>query len=209
MSIRIRNLSLSPGNKPLFNSLRADFPKGKIHALCGPNGSGKSQLLDAIAGIRQQYPEQIMWDTVALQTDQVAYIEQRARLYNNMTGKDYLKFLGLYHGGLSDSLLRAFDLPLELSLDTYSYSMIYKLRLIGALGEDKDVVLLDEPFACMDDDSIAITRNLLHEFIDKQKVFVIAVSTTSHLQDCCDSLHILQKGRIEESSISKTFSYTQ
>lgn len=203
MSIRIRNLDLSPGNKPLFSRFCADFQKGKIHALCGANGSGKSQLLDAIAGIRQQYPEQIMWDAVALLPDQVAYAEQRGHLYNNMTGRDYLKFLGVYHGGISDDLLNAFSLPFEMSLDSYSFAMLRQLQLIGALAEDKPVTLLDEPFAGMDEGAIASIKNVLPGFITPHKLILLCVSRQSEIKDCCDVFHLLQNGKLNQPVLTR------
>lgn len=204
MSIRIRNLDLSSGSKPLLTRFRADFTKGKIHALCGPNGSGKSLLFDAIAGMPQQYPEQIMWESFALLPTQVAYAEQRARLYNNMTGIDYLKFLGVYHGGLSDELLEAFTLPFERPLDSYSFAMLRQLQLIGALAEDKPVILLDEPFAGMDAAATETIKRLLRHCIRPHNVIVLAVSQSSEIRDCCDAIHFLGQGRLEEMQLHPT-----
>jgi len=50
MSLEIKNLSVSIGEKPILKDLCLTVPKGQVHAIMGPNGTGKSTLAKALAG---------------------------------------------------------------------------------------------------------------------------------------------------------------
>ncbi|MCB9798139.1 Fe-S cluster assembly ATPase SufC [Candidatus Nomurabacteria bacterium] len=50
MSLEVKKLAVSVGDKEIFSNLSLEVKPGEVHAIMGPNGSGKSTLANAIAG---------------------------------------------------------------------------------------------------------------------------------------------------------------
>ncbi|MBI5452494.1 ABC transporter ATP-binding protein [Candidatus Gottesmanbacteria bacterium] len=50
MSLKIKNLSVSLGEKQILKDISLEIKPGTIHAIMGPNGSGKSTLAQALMG---------------------------------------------------------------------------------------------------------------------------------------------------------------
>ncbi len=49
--LKIKDLSLRLGDKPILKNISIDFWEGHIHAVLGPNGAGKSTLAHTIMGL--------------------------------------------------------------------------------------------------------------------------------------------------------------
>jgi len=67
MSIQIRDLSFSYGQKPIFEHLDLEIQRGEILAILGPNGAGKTTLLNLIAGLATPKTGTISYDDLPRQ----------------------------------------------------------------------------------------------------------------------------------------------
>ncbi len=196
MSLRIRELSLKADRQTLLENQSIDFRPGLIYTITGCNGSGKTMLLDAIAEGSPRYTDTIMWQAYDIDASMVAYAEQRARLYNNMTGNDYLRFLGAQYAILAEDLRRAFGLPFDLPTDKLSFGQMRQLQIIGALAEDRPVTLIDEPFAAMCGPARATLQEALRNYVSPQKVIILAMANEEEAAAFGDEVLKLENGKL-------------
>jgi branched-chain amino acid transport system ATP-binding protein len=50
-ALRLENLTVARGGRPVVHDVSLDIPPGEVTALLGPNGAGKSSLVLAVAGV--------------------------------------------------------------------------------------------------------------------------------------------------------------
>lgn len=164
MGVQLHNVSLRyPGTDLVIDSLSTDIHDGEFIAVLGASGCGKSSLLNMIAGLLQPTSG---W--LEVPEDGAAFMFQDANLLPWLSASENinlaLKLGGFPKAGRDErvrSLLQLVQLdqaghkkPHELS-----GGMRQRVALARALAQDRQVLLMDEPFAALD----AITRDMLHE----------------------------------------------
>lgn len=135
---------------------------GQIVCLLGPNGSGKTTLIRCLAGIAAPDHGDILFDEAEFRRDR---LDLRKRIYlmpdfpfmfwEHSIARNIAIILRLYDAdgdGVENrvlELLRDFDLlPLALRpVHSLSRGQLYKAGLVAMLAADREVWLLDEPFA--------------------------------------------------------------
>src|SRR5439155_16643396 len=86
------------------DSLDLEVRPGEIFGLLGPNGSGKSTALRLLLGFlrptsgRAWIAGHDCWHDSVLARRQVGYLPGELRLYENMTGRQLVRFLGKLRG---------------------------------------------------------------------------------------------------------------
>ncbi len=148
-SLSLRRARLSYEGRVLFDGLDADFAAGRTTCLLGPSGVGKTTLLKALAGLADVgsavAPMRVAWmaqdDLLCPWLDAIG----------NVT-------LGASLRGESADLSRAIELLGDVGLGARAGAKPYELSggqrqrvaLARTLYEDREVVLMDEPFAGLD-----------------------------------------------------------
>ncbi|MDQ4501688.1 ABC transporter ATP-binding protein [Sinomonas sp. ASV322] len=164
MTVLLENLGKRFGDgAPVLDGVNATIHTGEFVALLGASGCGKSTLLNIIAGL-----ERPSAGALEVPADGAAFMFQDAALYPWLTARGNvelaLKLRGVDKAERRSRATELLDLvhlgeaadkrPHELS-----GGMRQRVALARALSQDREVLLMDEPFAALD----AITRDLLHE----------------------------------------------
>lgn len=156
-SLALDRVSLAYDNGPTaLDGVTADFPAGSFTALVGPSGCGKSSLLKLLAGLQRPTAGSV---TTAPQVD-IGFVFQEPALmgwrsvYDNINLP--LKIAGLPAADAASRTqealalvgleARAEALPRELS-----GGMKMRVSLARALAKRPPVLLMDEPFAALDE----------------------------------------------------------
>jgi thiamine transport system ATP-binding protein len=178
---------------------------GQITAIRGTSGAGKSTLLDLIAGFLMPASGRIRLDGTDItplppEARPVSILFQSETLFDHLSAARNVA-LGLPHPDPArvQSALAEVDLPnigAQIAA-TLSGGQKQRVALARTLLRDKPVLLLDEPFSALDDESRAATRALVRLLTLKHKWATLLV--THHADDIAavaDRVYLLQNGAL-------------
>lgn len=176
---KISRLSKSFGELPVLHKVSMELESGHIYCLMGASGSGKTTLLRILLGLERQDAGEVN----GLEHSRMAAVFQEDRLCEGFTPLDNV----LLAAGrdLTPSMARAELcklLPEEsLSRPVYTLSGGMKRRtaVCRALLADSDVVLMDEPFTGLDEE----TKHRVIEYIKEMTVGKLLLISTHQEED--------------------------
>lgn len=137
----------------------------------GPNGAGKTTLLRAIVGLVP-----IARGTRAVRGSML-YIGHRPQLLRALTARENLSFLSRFRGdaGAVEIALERWGLGAEdRPVERLSSGQRRRAALARLDSEDTDVVLLDEPFAELDEEAGALLRAAIARACDRGTAVLLA-----------------------------------
>jgi len=168
--VEFHNLTLGYEMHPAVHHLQGQILSGDLLAVIGPNGGGKSTLLKGLMEEIRPLGGKIIWPQGR---PKLAYLPQRARLDLDFPLR-VADFVSLGHWpkrgafaaiksidkqavqqALKEVGLAGFD---KQSLDSLSGGQLQRVLFARLLLEDAPLILLDEPFAAVDE---ATTTDLL------------------------------------------------
>ena len=174
-AIELHDLTLGYDRHPAVHHLSLRIAPGSLLALVGPNGAGKSTLIKALAGELRP----ISGTLHGLAGPRIAWLPQHSELDRSfpVTVRDMVA-LGLWHRvgafgrftaehrRLCDEALAAVGLMgfEQRSLDTLSGGQLQRALFARLILQDAPVVLLDEPFAAVDNRTTTDLLALLHRW---------------------------------------------
>jgi ABC-2 type transport system ATP-binding protein len=206
MLLHTDNLTKDYGRHRALDQLSMTVAAGEVFGLLGPNGSGKSTALRLMLGFLRPTAGTATiaghdcWHDSVAARGQVAYLPGELRLYENMTGRDLLRFLGQLRGQTNpakqERLAARFDIDLDRPLSQMSSGMKRKVALLQVMVPETPLLILDEPTNTLD----PTMRDVLLDQIRQARAQGQAVLFSSHVltevEQVCDRVGILQRGRL-------------
>ena len=187
--IELRNVSKSYKNNYLFDNLSYTFENGKKYLITGVNGAGKSVLLKMIVGYALPTRGQIVIDEMIL-GEKNDFIQNAGvsidapQFLNQLTGMENLLELASIRQVLSKEdiiqLADILNLDLYKKYKTYSLGMRQKLRIIQAIMEKPDYLILDEPFDGLDTDSKEKVKYLIDSYKEINPKLTLIFTSHDH-----------------------------
>ncbi len=173
------------GHAPLEFSLEAK--PGEVTAISGVSGSGKSTLLDLIAGFLTPVSGTMTLDGRDLlplppESRPVSILFQSETLFEHLSAARTVSRgvplgtparKGQSRVGLGEVGLRGIE---RQRASTLSGGQKQRVALARTLLRDRPILLLDEPFSALDDETRASTRALVRELTEKRGWHTILVS---------------------------------
>ena len=210
-AIRIRNLRKNYGSKAAVDGLDLEVPRGSFFGFLGPNGAGKTTTIRMLMGLAPPTSGEIELLGLpmphrALDIKQrIGLVPDESLLFDNLTGGEYLEFVGrMYALDRPTARRRAVELLELFELDTasrkliseYSKGMRKRVAMAAALIHRPELFLMDEPFEGVD----AVGARLMKELLLDQVRHGATIFLTSHVLEVverlCDRVAIIHDGKL-------------
>jgi len=208
---RLDRVSKLFGTFAALRQVSIDLAPGRCYVLVGENGAGKSTLLRILAGlVRPSH------GTVRVFFDdrepagfepremraRIGYMSHAPMLYDELTASENLSYFGslyrprpcltpaeaLRHVGLDPDLNRL--------VGQYSQGMRQRTSLARVLLPQPDLLLLDEPFSNMDQESAQQMVALLAGFLESGRTIVLTTHQRQMAAPIADWILTLHAGRL-------------
>ena len=203
----------------LFGAVRAvdnlslRVPEGRFYGFLGPNGAGKSTtikmltgLLASSAGTMRILGEDLADEERAREVKRrVGVVPENLALFDNLTGREFLTFIGRMHGlplatirercGELLGMMSLAEEDKKLTLE-YSHGMKKKLALAAALLPDPDLLFLDEPFEGVDAVASRVLRDTLKRAVKRGATVFLTSHVLEIVERLCTDVGIIARGSL-------------
>mgnify|MGYP001387157376 CR=1 FL=1 len=179
--IKVTDLQMIRGNKPICQVPALEIQPHHKFGIVGTNGSGKTTLLRIIAGLEHDFKGTMH---CSLPQNQIGFVHQHPYLFKGTVNENVLYGIRSMTTDDRDALVQQMLESLKIqhltnrSCQQLSGGEQRRVALARSLIRQPKLLLLDEPFADLDDEGIETTCNILGNLT--QTTILISSPTTIH-----------------------------
>lgn len=216
--LKIEKLVKAYGDKLVLHGIDLEIKPGEIYGFIGKNGAGKTTTIKCVMGLLDYDQGNIFINGMDTKKDPLAckqisaYIPDNPRLYEFLTGAEYINFVADIYGVSEEDrmdrtlrLAKVFDLKEDLGskISSYSHGMKQKLAIIAALVHDPKLLILDEPFVGLDPTATHFLKELFQEMVANGAAIFFSTHVLEVAQNLCHKIAIIKDGRIVKEGATK------
>lgn len=206
MMLELKNISKKFKNEQILENINVKFKKNKIYAIVGRNGSGKSVLLKIICGMYSPTTGEVLFDgedyikKYGVPKNTRASIE-KPDFISELSGFENLNLLARIQNKITkQEILESLEKvnlieEKDKLFSKYSQGMKQKLAFAQVIMELPEIMIFDEPFNGMDDES---TKKLRNELVNlkKDRIIIIATHYNEDIKDIADEVYKIENKKI-------------
>lgn len=207
MDVILKSVSKVINHTAVLDDISCRFTSGNIYGVVGRNGSGKTMLLRTIAGLLIPTSGTVVIDEKRLHKDisfppNLGLIIEKPEFLSYLTGFENLKQIAAIKKVVSDETIKeymklfALDPTSKHTMRKYSLGMKQKIGIIQALMENPDILVLDEPFNALDEQSVLLLRKLLLQRKEEGKLIIITSHNKEDIETICNEVIFLKNGKM-------------
>lgn len=202
--LSIDKLSKHYGRIKAVDGISLTVPRGSVFGILGPNGSGKTTTLGMVLDVIQPNGGAFSWfeshrGPKALQ--RIGAILEHPNFFTYLSGEDNLKIVADIKRVPQARVGEVLEL-VQLSeragskFKTYSLGMKQRLAIAGAMLNEPEVLVLDEPTNGLDPQGIAQVRDLIRSIASQGVTILLASHLLDEVEKVCTHVAVLKKGNL-------------
>lgn len=210
--IKVTRLSKSFGNRKVLRELNFSAEPGEIISLIGQNGAGKTTLIRILSTLMRPDFGTIRFNgrdplkSSSMARGEMGVVLHSPMVYGDLTGEENLAFFAKLYGLQKpeiriDQVLALINLELRRKdlVRTYSRGMQQRLSIGRAILHDPHILLMDEPYTGLDQNSTARMDALLTQLANDGKVILLTSHDLERALAISTRIDILHGGQIADS----------
>ena len=207
--IQIQGLVKCFGHSHALRGMDLEVADGEFLTIVGPNGAGKTTLLRILASLLKPTSGLVRIDGLDLASGgaemrrRIGFVSHQSLLYSHLTVEENLHFYGrMYDVRLLEKQVQVLLHLVGLEgrrhspVRTLSRGLQQRLSLARALIHEPPLLLLDEPYAGLDQQATRMLQQLLQTASQQSRTVVVTTHNLEQGLESCNRLAILSKGRI-------------
>ena len=207
MKLELNNIEKAFGEKRVLTGVSFVAEGGKAFGLLGRNGAGKTTSIRILMNVFGADRGEVLLDGKPIDYEKIGigYLPEERGLYPKKRVIDQLTYFAELKGMGHKEAIVSVDYWLSRlgmteyrgkRLDTLSKGNQQKIQLVTALAHDPEIVILDEPFSGLDPVNAMLLKDVVREQIAKGKIVLFSSHQMSYIEEFCDSIAIIHKGRV-------------
>ena len=209
--VRVSNLWRFYNGAPAVKGLDMEVDRGSAYGFIGPNGAGKSTTLRVLATLDRPDAGRVWVDGVDVQHEcervrqSLGFMPDPFNLYDDLLVRDMLDFFAEVYRVDRRLRRKRVEQAIELTriqerlgnkCGALSKGWRQRVLLAKILVHDPKVLLLDEPASGLDPAARIEFREIVRALRDMGKTIVVSSHILTELADFCDSVGIIEEGRM-------------
>jgi len=207
--IEFQQVQRNYGDKVAVRCLDLKIQRGELFSLLGHNGAGKTTTIKMLVGLLQPGAGTVTVGGYDIQehpreaTQLIGYVPDEPHLYDKLSGREFLRFVGEMHGLEPAAATEAIDREIERFglaefvdklTESYSHGMKQRTVFASALLHAPEILVVDEPMVGLDPHSIRLVKDLLRREAEAGMCILMSTHTLSAAEEISDRLGVMSAG---------------
>jgi heme exporter protein A len=206
-AVTVRDVSRAFGRRRALHKVSFSAARGEIVGVLGPNGAGKSTMLGVLSTLLRPTSGSVAYgddggDAGQLRS-RIGVLGHDLFLYPELSARENLLFFAELYGvphapsTVAEALRTAgLEARADEPTSTYSRGMRQRAGLERALIHAPRLVLLDEPFTGLDDESASALVERLRTLRADGRIVILATHDLDLAEGLLDQAVFLREGRV-------------
>lgn len=207
MILEVKGINKSFSGKQILHDVNFRVESGKAMGFLGRNGAGKTTTIRALMNVFEPDSGEFLLDGKLFKPNEykIGYLPEERGMYSKVSIIDQLTYFGelkqMSRGAAKKSAYKWLEyLGLEeyakKNLDTLSKGNQQKIQITQAVLNDPDILILDEPFSGLDPVNAGVLKDMIREFISKNRLVIFSSHQMGYVEEFCDDITFIQNGNI-------------